>query len=69
MCVTRCRWTRTYDTNHWTKWDPDALIKLNYAILNSINATVIAVNVIYAFAQADTHHSIFIWNDIENLDF
>ena len=45
------------------------MIKLNYAILNSIDATVIAINVIYAFAQADTHHSIFIWNDIENLDF
>ena len=45
------------------------MIKLNYAILNSIDATVIAVNMIYAFTQTDAHHAIFIWYDIENFDF
>ena len=69
MRVTRFRWARAYDTNHWTKRNPDALIELDDSILNFKDATVIAANMIYAFAQADAHHAIFIWYDIENFDY
>ena len=69
MRVTCCRWACAYDTDHWTNRNPDALIKLNYSILDIKDATVIAVNVIYAFAQTDAHHAMFIWYDIENFDF
>ena len=69
MCVACCRWACAYDTDHWTNRNPDALIELDDSILNFKDATVIAVNMIYAFTQTDAHHAIFIWYDIENFDF